>query len=111
VKDDKIYLFHILDAVEKIERYIKEVNKNIFLNSDLIQDASIRQLIIIGEAVKNVSSDLRNLHQEIEWRRIAGMKDKLTHDYLGVDLEAVWITIIRDLPILKEKILEIVNDN
>jgi uncharacterized protein with HEPN domain len=76
----------------------------------LLQDGAIRQIEVIGEAVRHVSKDLRKTYPEIPWQDIAGMRDKLIHDYFGVDLEKVWLTTQEDLPPLKEKVLEILKD-
>jgi uncharacterized protein with HEPN domain len=103
MKGDQVYLQHILDAIEKIETYVA-VGRDTFLATSHWQDAVIRQLEIIGEATKRLSSDLRTQHAEVPWRRVAGLRDVLIHDYMGVDLEAVWQITLRDLPTLKSQV-------
>jgi uncharacterized protein with HEPN domain len=108
VKSDEVYLKHILDAIEKIESYV-EVGYDAFLATSHWQDATIRQLEIIGEATKRLSQDLRSQHPQIPWRRIAGLRDVLIHNYMGVDLEAVWGITQKDLPSLKRQVQRILN--
>lgn len=103
-RDDGVYLRHALDAIGKIESYIRNVDRNTFHRDSLVQDGVVRQLEIIGEAVKRLSPEIRERHAHIPWKRIAGMRDKLIHDYFGVDLEAVWKTAKEDLPVLKREI-------
>ena len=100
MRDDRIYLGHIRDAIEDIEQYAA-VGHDVFLTDRMRQDAVIRKLEIIGEAVKNLSAQVRQARPEIPWKRIAGMRDRLTHDYFGVDLSLVWIAVDRELPTLK----------
>ena len=109
-KDDTIYLRHILDAINTVEEYLHGIDEVKFGATRLLQDGAIRQIEIIGEAVQHVSKDLRKTYHEVPWQDIAGMRDKLIHDYFGVDLEKVWLTTQEDLPPLKEKILEILKD-
>jgi len=99
--NDSIYLQHILDAIQKISLYLQEIDKDKFLKNSLIQDGVIRQLEIIGEATKQISSELRDQQSSIPWSQMAGMRDKLIHHYFGVDLETVWLTATQDIPELR----------
>jgi len=89
VNEDQVYLHHILDAIATIESYVI-VGHDEFMSKSHWQDAVIRQLEIVGEATKRLSRELRSQHPEVPWRRMAGMRDVLIHDYMGVDLDAVW---------------------
>lgn len=106
-KDPRIHLAHIVECIDAIAGYIAGLDKDSFLNDELIQDAVQRRLGIIGEAVKNLPPDLRSQYPDIPWRRIAGMRDKLIHDYFGVDLDLVWAVSTSLLPPLKGRLEEI----
>lgn len=108
MKNDLAYIEHILLSIEKIQAYTSGISKEDFFSNEMIQDAVIRNFEIIGEATKKVSDDLKLSCSEVPWRLMAGMRDKLIHDYLGVDLEMIWVTIEIDIPQLK-KLLENIN--
>ena len=110
MKRDKAYLKHILDAISNIEKFIEGVNKENFLGNIEKQYAVLRGLEIIGEATKNLSEELKKKHPNIPWKEIAGMRDKLIHQYFGVNLDLVWETIKTKLPELKTQISEILKE-
>lgn len=99
MKEDRIYLLHIADALADIQEYTK-IGRDDFFSRKLVQDAVIRNLEIIGEAVKNISKSTKEAHQDIPWKQIAGLRDILIHHYFGVDLEAIWMVVEHRLPTL-----------
>ncbi len=104
MKDDKVYLHHILDAIHKIERYLKGVSYEKFSKSDMIIDAVVRELEIIGEAARNVSIKFKTENCNVPWNKIMGMRNFLIHEYFGVSKKIVWETSKTDLPSLKEQV-------
>jgi len=103
---DKLYLEDILTAIKKIESYTTSGHRS-FSESPLIQDAVIRNFEIIGEATKRLSDSIRGQYPNIPWRNVAGFRDILIHDYDRVGLEEVWSVVERDLPNLRQNIVEI----
>ena len=106
MKDDRVYLAHIRDAVERILKYTSE-GKSEFEHDEKTQDAVVRNLEIIGEAAKNVSNEMREKQPDIPWRQLAGMRDKLIHEYFGVNLTIVWQVVEQEIPKLGATVGEI----
>jgi uncharacterized protein with HEPN domain len=102
---DKVYLTHILDAISDIEQFTLGISQEDFFKNREKQYAVLRALEIIGEATKNLSGELKAKSLDVDWKNIAGMRDKLIHAYFGVNLPLVWETVKTDLPQLKKKIL------
>ena len=107
MKDDIAYIEHILLCISKIQKYTKDLQQTDFNRNEMLQDAVIRNIEIIGEATKKISSELKSQYREIPWKEMSGMRDKLIHDYLGVDNDVVWRTVQEDIPLIKSLIQSI----
>lgn len=101
MEGDLVYLRHMLDAIEKIDRYLAGVDYEAFAANDMAIDAVVRELEIIGEAARNLSDAFIEEHPETPWRRIEAMRNVLIHQYFGVNLKVVWDTCRSNLPQLK----------
>ena len=101
MKDDKIYIEHILQSIDRIEAYLSGKDHQSFSDDFMTQDAVVRQLEIIGEATKRISKELRNLNPLVPWSDMAGMRDILIHDYIDVDIDIVWKTASESIVMLK----------
>jgi len=105
VNRDPLFLEHILDEIEFLEQQFPKNSREDLLNDQVIQRAAVRSLEIIGEAVKNLSKELKEDNPQIEWKEIAGMRDKLIHRYFTIDWDIVYEVVINRLPELKITVL------
>jgi uncharacterized protein with HEPN domain len=109
-KDPLIFIGHVLECIDLIEKYTEGRTEGQFLEDYQLQDSVIRRIEIIGEAVKNIPDEIKSKYTDIEWKKIAGMRDVVVHDYLGIDMEMTWKVVIDDIPQLKKKILKLKED-
>lgn len=105
-----VYLQDILESISYIQRFLDGVSEEEFYENVEKQDAVLRRLEIIGEAVKHLPQEIRDDHPETPWRQIAGMRDIIIHEYFGITLEMVWIVATEDILDLKAKVEEIITN-
>jgi uncharacterized protein with HEPN domain len=112
MKDERIYqdyLDDLLEALQKSQQFIVGLDYDLFVQDDKTVFAVIRALEVVGEATKQIPDEVRQRYRHIPWREMAGMRDKLIHEYFGVDLEVVCKTVNEDVPLLVSPIEEIIN--
>jgi uncharacterized protein with HEPN domain len=100
VKDDAVYLRHIMEAIRRVEENT-EPGRAAFMASHTLQDAVLRNLQTMSESTQRLSTALREAHPMIDWRALSGFRNVLVHNYLGIDLDQIWIVVQRDVPALK----------
>lgn len=106
-RDYKVYVDDILESIKLIEEYIQGKDKANFTEDVKLQDAVLRRLEIVGEAVKHIPDEIKIKYPEVEWKKISGARDIFAHEYFGVSLERVWETLVKDLPRFKAQIKEL----
>jgi uncharacterized protein with HEPN domain len=110
MRSDKLYLLDIIEAADAVQRFIEPIDEDSFLQDELRQSGVLQKLIVIGEAAARLSEDFRRKHKEIEWADIVGFRNIAVHQYFAVVLSIVWNTAIYDVPLLREKVAEILSD-
>ncbi|MFH0860746.1 MAG: DUF86 domain-containing protein [Candidatus Altiarchaeota archaeon] len=103
-RDNRLYLQDILESIKAIDDYTKDLSEGDFKKDMKVQDAVARRIEIIGEAVKNISDDLKSENSEVPWKDIAGMRDIIAHAYFGVNIKRIWNVLENELPRLKDQI-------
>jgi uncharacterized protein with HEPN domain len=102
-------LLHILDAINEIQLYTSNIVLKAFLENSMMRFACVKQIEIIGEAANMISPETKAIFTDLEWKQIIGIRHILVHEYFGVDFDLIWQVIINDLPLLKEKILKVLD--
>jgi uncharacterized protein with HEPN domain len=110
-RDDRVYVGHMVDIVNKAIGFVQGVTRENFDNDELLRISLTHLLQVIGEAARRVSPDFRAAYPQIDWKAIVGMRSKVVHDYLNVDEDIVWDTVINELPSLVNKLERILNSN
>lgn len=106
-KEDVVFIRHILESIEAIEEFSKDLSLEGLYKNRLKKSAIIREIEIIGEAAKNISNDFTKKYPEIPWKNIIGTRDIIAHKYFGVNIEVVWKIVTQDIPQLKKQVLKI----
>jgi uncharacterized protein with HEPN domain len=107
MRHERLYLADIVEACEAIGRFLKDVERDRFVDDDLIRSAVLQKLSVIGESATRISENLRGEHPKIPWRAIIGFRNVAVHAYFSIDWDIIWVTAVRDVPGLKREIAEI----
>lgn len=108
--DDLALLGDVLDAIRRIKGYVRGVKKQAFLENLMMQDAVMHQIEIIGEASNSISDEFQEKHSDLPWMQMRAIRNKIVHDYRGINLNIIWETVQNDLPALKEKVRKILGE-
>ena len=103
-RDYKVYLEDILEAIGKVSRYTVGLSQEAFSGDEKTLDAVVRNLEVIGEAIKKVPGKIRSKYPEVEWKKIAGLRDILIHEYFGIDVDIIWDIVQNKLQVLEKQV-------
>lgn len=109
MKDDRLYLIHIKECIERVITYTEE-GKDVFVADTKTQDAVMRNLQILAESTQRLSNSLKEKHPEVDWRNISGFRNVAVHEYLSIDVKRIWDIVEQDLPVLEERIEAILRE-
>ena len=103
-RHDRLYLYDIIECCDHVVDYVNGVREEDYHLNPMLQDALVRNIEVVGEAVKNLSQEIKDNHPDIAWSQIARMRDKIAHHYFRINLDVVWKTATGDLPSLRPQI-------
>lgn len=102
--EDRVYLERVLESIERIERFTADMSEVAFRENEMAVDATLMQLVNIGEMVNHLSAQFKEAHANLDWHEAVGMRNQITHGYFEIDPETIWRTCQEDLPILKQRV-------
>ena len=106
----RLFIEDIEESINNIQNFTQDMTLEKFFEDTLVQDAVLRRLEVIGEATKNIPTEFKDKYPDVPWKKMAGLRDVLTHFYFGINFERVWLVVKDDLPDLKKKIKKILED-
>jgi uncharacterized protein with HEPN domain len=110
MSNDRVYLMHIRDSLREVQTFIRGESYESFLKNRMVQNAVMRSFEVVGEAARLISSELRESHPKVPWCLMSDFRNKLIHDYFGLDLEVIWRTATEDTPVLLQQIDELIEE-